>query len=680
MTSNTVRPAPCRLNVYCVWLAAIAFTVGLVTPVLARQQQQLVSAQWTNRNDSLGMMWDLRQGGYVDDGTNNCFNNAMLLQVNGSNVNFSSHQMTPNGQLYVFNGNGPGFQVNRQVMMDPKFPGLRYVDTFTNITQQPITIPITYYNRISSNAQAILTDTGNAFNSGVLGKKDSGLLLFRAGSYPSVVYQFCSPGSKVKPTIQNSNNYQFMVTYALQIKPGKKATLIQGIGQRRLNVAPTKKNELQKLFKPFRDRSFTKSVPRELLNSAVNWGGGMSGEAPVLYTIERDLEVEARADADVLAVGEDTRIRGKATWGSVSIETQFGTLKPAAERIAAIAGPRFTGGVSRVYLRDGQILAGELTVEDLKIELAGGASLSVAGERIDRLITRKTPASTASLAGGFDAIIDTFQGDRIKIRSGKDKPMVLTAVTPFGNRQVSQTQLVWLQMRTDQRPAYEFALADGSRFFGMLEQDELTGNSELFGEVTLNANDVRFLTSAAAIAESKDGTQDPEPTQAFANLVSGQRLVGDLKQTTVELLTISGVLKLPTNQISELERIADDDSRYPGRGGIILQASLWDGSQVVGRFETPYVQIAANESSWQVPSQEFERFVMPTPALSEQARAKIILLIRDLGSDDWKTREQATQELSALGSLAAERLRQTVDQTRDPEVRRRAEAILAEID
>lgn len=677
MPPHQDRPASRCLLSYPAWLAALVITF-LAAPALATQQP-LVNAQWTNRNDSLGMMWDLRNGGYVDDGTNNCFNNAMLLQVSNNNVNFTSQQMTPSGDLYVFNGNHGTIQVNRRVKMDPKFPGLRYVDTFSNPTQQPVTVPVTYYTRISSNAQSIMTDTGSAFNSGMLGEKDSGLLLFRAGAQPSVVLQFSAPGSKVKPTITNSSNYQFQVTYSLQIPAGKKVTLISGIGQRSLNAAPANKKELRKLFKPFQGRDFVKGVPRDLMKHVVNWKGGISGEAPVLYTIERDLETEPRADSDVLAIGEETRIRGKATWDRVMIETQFGELEPAAQRVAAIAGPRFSGGVSRVYLRDGQVLAGKLTVDNLKIDLAGGTSLSVAGDRLDRLVTRKLPNATASSAEGFDAVVDTYQGDRIMIRSGESQPLVLTAVTPYGRREIVLDELEWVKMRSDEQPAYEFALSDGSRFVGLLEQQTLSGSSELFGKIDFNATDVRFVTTSFRSTEESPSEPALANSGAFAELSNGQRLVGELNQATVELLTISGVLELPADQIRELERVSDD-ANVPGSGGAVFQVNLWDGSQVVGRFEKTDVQLGAGDHQWQLPAQAIDRYTAPSPVLSEQARAKIILLIRDLGSDDWKAREQATEELLALGPMAAERLRQTVQQTRDLEVRRRAEAILAEID
>jgi len=676
MPRRYARPAPTGYLALAACLSAVSMLVN--TAAARTTPTQLVNAQWTNRTDSVGMMWDIRQGGYIDDGTNNCFNGAMQLQINNNGVNFNQHQMTPNGQLYVFHGSQQGIQVTRRVSMNPKFPGLRYVDTFHNPTQQPQTISVTYYTRLSGQAQTLVTDAGNNFTAGSLGKNDSGLFLSRPGSQPSVILQFCSPGSKLKPSITNNSNYQFQVTYSVPIPAGKKVTLICGIGQRSVNTPPSGKAQLQKLFEPFQSRDFVKGVPRELMRSAVNWSGGLGGEAPVMFTIERDLQTEPRANADVLAIAEDTRLRGRASWDSVRIQTQFGTLQPQTDRIAALAGPRFGSGASRIYLRDGQVLAGKLEVEDLTLELAGGTTLTVAGHRLDRLVVRKTASAPQGLPSGFDAVVDTFEGDRLLVRGSGDQPLAITAVTPFGPRPIAIDELDWVHMRTDQQPAYEFALSDGSRFYGMIQQQTLAVESQLFGNIELDATDIRFLTTSAGTSESNRKESDAEPLGPHVQMSNGQRLVGQLQQPTIELLTISGPLELPTSQVRELERISDDGS-YPGRAGAVFRAELWDGSRASGRLEDSVVTLAAGQVGWRVPSKSIEHYIAPSPELSEEARAEIILLIRDLGSDEWETREQATQQLLAMGPLAADRLRQTLDQTRDPEVRRRAQAILAEI-
>jgi hypothetical protein len=61
-----------------------------------------------------------------------------------------------------------------------------------------------------------------------------------------------------------------------------------------------------------------------------------------------------------------------------------------------------------------------------------------------------------------------------------------------------------------------------------------------------------------------------------------------------------------------------------------------------------------------------------------QDQDRIQDLIRKLGSDDYATREQATEELQKIGKPAREALRKAVEDSDDPEVRQRAQALLDE--
>lgn len=64
------------------------------------------------------------------------------------------------------------------------------------------------------------------------------------------------------------------------------------------------------------------------------------------------------------------------------------------------------------------------------------------------------------------------------------------------------------------------------------------------------------------------------------------------------------------------------------------------------------------------------------PALQERAKE----LIKDLGSDKFKVRDAATQELSKMGPVAFRLLRQAAESGPSPEVRQRATEILNSID
>jgi hypothetical protein len=70
------------------------------------------------------------------------------------------------------------------------------------------------------------------------------------------------------------------------------------------------------------------------------------------------------------------------------------------------------------------------------------------------------------------------------------------------------------------------------------------------------------------------------------------------------------------------------------------------------------------------------RLVRPSPA-ADAARLKA--LVARLGSDEFRTREEATGELRRLGEVAAPALREALRRRPSPEVRRRAERLLARV-
>src|SRR6516225_176235 len=66
-------------------------------------------------------------------------------------------------------------------------------------------------------------------------------------------------------------------------------------------------------------------------------------------------------------------------------------------------------------------------------------------------------------------------------------------------------------------------------------------------------------------------------------------------------------------------------------------------------------------------------------SLALQDQDRIQDLIRKLGSDDFATREQATEDLKKSGKTAREALQKAADESDDPEVRQRARTILDEL-
>lgn len=78
----------------------------------------------------------------------------------------------------------------------------------------------------------------------------------------------------------------------------------------------------------------------------------------------------------------------------------------------------------------------------------------------------------------------------------------------------------------------------------------------------------------------------------------------------------------------------------------------------------------------EIPTWQIIRIVHPAPKAEAELLRKIAAWIHDLGSEDWKTRESATNALRELGDLAQASLRDAQRQTKDAETSRRLEELL----
>ena len=64
----------------------------------------------------------------------------------------------------------------------------------------------------------------------------------------------------------------------------------------------------------------------------------------------------------------------------------------------------------------------------------------------------------------------------------------------------------------------------------------------------------------------------------------------------------------------------------------------------------------------------------------DETRQKIATLVRDLGNVDWEKRQTATEELAEYGFMAKSLMLEALKVTPDPEVRRRIEKLLGEME
>ena len=656
------------------FLAAL-LVLALLSPADAQRSTviALSPASFNGLTDAAGMTWDIQPGGYIDNGSNWAFNNAMVLQVNNSGFSPQNQQMTPDGKMYVFSGQVGQLTVERRVIANEDGPGCLWVDSYTNNTNAAQTASILYHINLRRQAQNVVTDSG-AQVSGQIPEGQSGFVIQQqqgSGS-PSVAALLAHPKSKVRPAVNNNSNYQFQITYSLSIPAGKTQSLAMSLGQ--FNTLGSSSKEIEQAFDAMSGRKYLRNIPVDIRRTIVNWKTSLysAGERPPLWTLAEDLGVEPEAQ-DLLAIGEGTRLRGVVAADSLSVQTLYGSRDIPIDRVAAIAGPKFRAGQSQVYLRDGQVLVGQLSAEGLRFQMTSGPTVALDPDKLDRLVLREQPGD-GTPAPEVSALLETFTGDRLAVNH--DSELRLTAVTPWGTRAFQLDELKWVRNVTGSVAGYEIILNDGSKLLAQLDGGSFQANLSLFGPQTLNTTQLRFLT-ADLLPPDENAAQGV--ARPHVVLAGGQVIVGPVDLPELNLQTVSGLIPVAPDQAKVIRNLTEEDPTLPGRG-IPFTVELWSGGNIVGRMSNDSLPVRSGGSQWRVPARDVVEIVRPTPTVTRELRSRILLLIRDLGSPEWPVREAATAELRTIGAPAAPSLREVSNQSTDPEVRKRAEELLKEIE
>ena len=670
-TSRTGRFVPRSIHRAASFLAATTILLGASSTVHGRQVEKLVPASFSQITDSQGFLWDLNAGGYVNRGTNHCFSSAEVLTINGSNFNVRQRMMKPKTRELVLSGSHAGLQITRRIKVDTKIGAARYVEMFHNPGRSAITANLILHVNLNNTCQAFVTDKGAPLM-GVLGKQESGLAVIRrpGDNRPGALLFFGGASSKVKPSIQNQNNHVLQARYSLSVPPGKTVSILHGVAQRHLSARPNLK-ALAALFKPFRSRKWLADLPSAVRKTVVNLRGmrGAGGGAPNLATLD-DLEVE-RGATDVLAFGEETRLRGNATCAGLNIETPYGTASVPFEKVAAIVGGRRSSSGGQLFLRDGEILSGKLTARSLRFAMISGLTVEVTIGTLDRLVTRAHPDDGAA-SESTRAFIETATRNRLAIVGGLDE--TLSLVTTWGKMTARLGEVRWLRTLEDDQPGHTMRLRDGTRGTGFIDDTEITVETLFFGSQKVRPAEIRSITF---VEPGKRRTLDePELSEAHVLLAGENVLLGSIDLPQVHFLIAGESLASAPGQIRSLHNEDEGESE----GAPMLSGELWGGGTISGQLRETVLPIRARDTVYQVPVRDLLEVSVPSPAISDSLRSKVAQRIRELGDPDWEKREAASRDLAEVGYLAKRQLTEAHQQTTDAEVRRRTKALLDEIE
>jgi hypothetical protein len=584
-----------------------------VSQFAAAKPEALVPARFQQSLDARGMRWDLTPDGTINDGSNDCFDTAEMLQLNRSRVGFSQPMMTADGAEFVFAGRNREFVVSRRVRLDAALGVMRYLESVTNTGRSPATVQLTLISTLGGSAQQVVDE--NQVPILTLGPKQGALAAMQNGSRPGVVFLLTDGKAKVRPSVTIQDNRRFEVTYDLTIPAGATVSVVHYVAQR---PGATKRDivDLQNALTK-RGRLADSTIDRKTLETLVNFpGGAAEPDAPASILAPLDeLAVAAeteRGASDTLCIDASTKLAGTVTGNSFDLDTSFGRTRIEFKELAGVAGGDGVQRMPRIFLRSGDILTGTVTGADYHMLARNGLKLPLDFAAIHLLILRKAAADATAGAKPL-WLVGTYRGERLVIAADDASP--LEVATPWGAASVPFRDVAALTYLRDPFPAHRLVTADGSRLLVMPHGGELKIPGTRFGVVKLMPQMVRTIERvepAGTVTKPDEEDDSDDVTTPQSDLTGDNRLVGALETRELHLASDAGLTPVATSAIIRLEAPDPKDAKE----GVEPQwtVRLADDQELHGRLVEKVLPIRSAGRIWNVPASHLITFRAPKPA------------------------------------------------------------------
>ena len=643
------------------------------------QNLALVPYNQAPHTDKLGYEWNIEQNGILNrpNSGNSIISGCAALMIGNQQFYCNQPMATPDGRELFLQGSQPlgGMTVTRRIRFLDKEGGVRYMEQFTNSLGRDTAITIELRHNFSGGGRNFITDRARPYG-GKLEENESGIIVLpgqgNSGS-SSVILTASTPRGTDKPRIAGRNQYQLSFFHTITVPAGKTASIIHTIGQVKTSLTPDEE-ELQKLFRPLALSRMTREIPRDVAVTIVNLKSSQSPEGMQSWFPADYWGIKPEA-FDVLAIGAATRLKGKAHCAKLSIKHPQGDLTIPWDDVVALAGSRFAGqGRGCVWLRDGELFTGEIEALELRFTLVSGLNMDLQLADLDRLVPGGGATETR-WPDGVAALIETQQGDRFALT---DANATLPMVALWGDWSLDLKDLVTFTAPEDGAVTGLALMRDGSRIRMMPSGGAVALPLKRFGSKSLPLSDIRQMVTVQASKPAPDA--DEEPVQSFVDLAGEQRLIARVTGEKIRLATSGGLVELSPASIRDMRDVTEEQDASPTEEGRLYQADLWGGGTVIGQSADAMVRIEGKGFAWDVPMRHVIRVANPVPKIETAVMAKIGTLIRELGDEKWKTREQASTQLKELGALARPSLQEAAKQSTDAEVVRRIEELLQTIE
>ena len=415
---------------------------------------------------------------------------------------------------------------------------------------------------------------------------------------------------------------QLAFSYTIVAPPHASVSLVHGVAQRRL-PGPDLKG-LEKSFQPFLSRSWLADLPADVRGAILNLGRASPSDdlpgGPLLQAV-LDLANRCRVErgtADVLVQDEQTQMSGQLCGGPITVAGRFGKATVPLDEVALLAGGADVDRTNRVYLRNGEILSGDVQAGDLVLKTSKKLELKLLLAQVHFLFLHAEKTDGAPPPQAV-ALVQTHAGERLAVRGGPAARF--RAATPWGPLEFALDEVQGLCLRRDPQPVYRLCLKDGSRLPIMLQGDEAALDSTRFGPIKLPPAAIAQIRGlgnmpprGGTVADgSEDGDESESLTLPACTLLGENVLVGALADAKLTVRAASGMATIDAAQVRKIQRRDDSPPTFA--------LDMGEETPLVGALVEPVLAIRRGTQVWRLPLQHVVTWRLPS---AEPAAAKVL--------------------------------------------------------
>lgn len=580
------------------WLTLVLLMPLLVVNSVIAGEEKLVPAQYNPRTDSGGAFWDIQPHGSVSNGTNDCFDDGMVLLINGRTFSPNDGKQTEDGSELVLTARINQLSITRRILVDTKRQTVRYLELVTNNGKDKQKVALDIRSNLGGQAQQSVWNDGKPALPGALPKKCVALgALHQPGTQrPSVVWLIGDSRAAVPPTIDIRDRYSYITRFALDVPPQQTIAVLHYVLQRN-NLVST---QLPAVIKPLWRGALVKpAIPAAFKRLVCNFRSGTAAgdEGPRLPVIAALLEragLEDTGSKTLVGVGrsEAERMTGSLLGGPLVATSEFGTVTVAVDELAGTEGSGFR---TLLHLRNGETIAAQAVTGALRLETEAGVELPVDPTQVAWLVAKRTPNEGTASADQLGVVLLT-DGSHLAVSTMSP---ALPVISAYGQAAVAFDQLARIE-RVNEPPGWLVTMRDGSRLRVLPAAKEVSVATCRFG--------VRQLLTARIAGYQRSGkpsvSEDEEEREDGAQLDNGERFYAGLAGTALTINANGTDTAIPIDRITAIERPEDS-------AGLVV--ILRDGGRLVGTTADGTIALLAGGQTWRVPLRRLLQWQAPAP-------------------------------------------------------------------